>query len=164
MTIRPILTWPNDALRMTCARVQNVGDVDDLANDMLETMYDAPGRGLAAPQIGVDARLFVMDAAWKVGDPAPWVCINPTLHQIQDDIIPSEEGCLSLPNVTAVVQRSKTIRMDYTDLAGQRHDVVLTGFEALCAQHEVDHLDGVLIFDHLEDSARNTFFSDYGTA
>ena len=66
MTIRPILTWPNDALRMTCARVQNAGDVGDLAKDMLETMYDAPGRGLAAPQIGVDARLFVMDAAWKL--------------------------------------------------------------------------------------------------
>lgn len=164
MTLRPILKWPNDTLRLTCDPVQDIADVQDLAKDMLETMYDAPGRGLAAPQVGVAARLFVMDAAWKTGDPAPWVCINPTLHQIQDDVIPSTEGCLSMPNVTAVVQRSKTIRMDYTDLTGQQHDVVLTGFEALCAQHEVDHLDGVLIFDHLDDSARDTFFSDYGAA
>ncbi len=161
MTCRAILTWPDDRLRAKCAPVADVEDVRQLAQDMLETMYDAPGRGLAAPQVGSTARMFVMDATWKTGTPHPWICINPDILDRSPQTVQSTEGCLSLPGATATVPRFETVQMRFTDLSGQTRDIWLDGFEALCAQHEIDHLDGVLTFDHLDAPSRAAFFAEY---
>ena len=154
MSVRPILRWPDPRLRQSCAPVDDVASVEDLVGDMFETMYAAPGRGLAAPQIGVMQRLFVMDTGWKEGDMRPVVCINPEIvaHPDKDDI--AEEGCLSIPGVTARVRRPSTITITYTALSGERVTQDMTGADARCAQHEMDHLDGLVHFDRLEASAR----------
>jgi len=96
----PIVLWPDPRLRETCAPVTDLADVQTLAADMLETMYDAPGRGLAAPQVGVMVRMFVMDAGWKEGKSDPLVCINPMFQEISEDRVAGEEGCLSIPAET----------------------------------------------------------------
>lgn len=152
MAILPILRWPDPRLATPCAPV--TGDVAQLAADMLETMYAAPGRGLAAPQVGVLKRLFVMDVAWKEGTPAPRVVINPQILWRSDDTATGAEGCLSIPGILTDMPRATQIRMAWTDLHGQPQDEILTGFAAICAQHEYDHLDGILTFDRLPPDLR----------
>lgn len=149
MTVRPIVKWPDPRLSEVCAPVENLTGLADLFRDMFETMYDAPGRGLAAPQIGVMQRVFVMDPTWKDGDRSPFVCINPEIHAASDDTAQATEACLSIPGVSADVTRPTDITLGYSDLAGVRHETRLTGFAAACAQHELDHLNGVVIFDRL---------------
>ena len=162
--IRPILTWPDDRLRAQCRPVDDIAKFRTLAEDMLETMYAAPGRGLAAPQVGIDLRLFVMDAGWKTGTPTPCVCFNPQIIAMGTETVASEEGCLSLPGVTGRVRRAREITLQYQDLDGEVQRVALQGFEALCAQHETDHLNGLLIFDHLDETNRAAFLSAYEAA
>ena len=111
---------------------------------MLETMYAAPGRGLAGPQVGVMKRLFVMDPTWKEGSPAPLVCLDPEIMWRSDDTAAGPEGCLSIPGVLTVVERATSVQLRWRDLDGALHDQVLTGFAAICAQHELDHLDGIV--------------------
>ena len=152
MALRPILQWPDARLQTVCAPV--VGDVRALAADMLDTMYNAPGRGLAAPQLGALLRLFVMDATWKDGVYAPQVFINPQIKWLSDSHASGPEGCLSLPGLTADVTRATSLRMTWTDLDGTPQDQTLTGFAAICAQHEYDHLDGILTLDHMDPAAR----------
>jgi len=152
MAVLPILRWPDPRLEERCAPV--TGDVAGLAADMLETMYAAPGRGLAAPQVGQLIRLFVMDTTWKEGTRAPVVCINPGITWRAAEVQTGPEGCLSIPGIVTQVARAKAIRLRWTDLAGQDHEEILQGFAAVCAQHEYDHLDGILTLDRISPEDR----------
>jgi peptide deformylase len=131
---------------------------------MLETMYAAPGRGLAAPQVGVLLRLFVMDAGWKAGTPTPMVMIDPQIEAVGAGVSVNAEGCLSIPGLMIDVARPDAVRLSWSDLEGVRHEREFTGFEALCAQHEIDHLDGTLTLDHLEAGTRARVLKDYSGA
>ena len=159
MTRLAILRWPDPRLAQPCAPV--TGDVAALAADMLDTMYAAPGRGLAAPQVGVLLRMFVMDVTWKDGTPSPRVCINPEILWRSDDVAPGPEGCLSIPGITTTVTRPTAIRLRWTDLSGAQHTEDLTGFAAICAQHEYDHLDGIVTLDRLSPDARAQALAGY---
>ncbi len=154
MSILPILKWPDPRLSQPCDPVAPGEDVSDLITDMLETMYDAPGRGLAAPQVGVMKRVFVMDCGWKDGDMTPVICINPEIVASSEEVVSGEEGCLSIPAAPAEVTRPEWITLRWTGLDGAVQEAELTGFEAKCAQHEYDHLDGLVIFDRLSDEDR----------
>ena len=151
---REILHWPDARLQAVAVQAR----VDDatlaLAGDMLETMYDAQGRGLAAPQVGVLARVFVMDAGWKTGVAVPETFINPEIIWRSAGLILGPEGCLSIPGVVAEVARAQEIILRWVMLDGSIAAQKLTGFRAICAQHEVDHLDGLLTLDHLSAEAR----------
>lgn len=159
MAILPILRWPDPRLSTPCAPVTS--DVSQLAADLLETMYAAPGRGLAAPQVGVLQRLFVMDVAWKTGAPDPVVCVNPEILSRSDEVAEGTEGCLSIPGISTLVTRATTIRLAWTTLEGDRRVADLTGFAAICAQHENDHLDGLVTFDRLTPEARAAALAEY---
>lgn len=162
MSLRPILTWPDARLSAVCAPVDALtDDIRTLAADMLETMYDAPGRGLAAPQVGVLSRLFVMDATWKEGTRSPLVCINPVIVAQSDETAIGSEGCLSIPGLSARVSRPTSVRMQWSDLDGVHHDQALTGFAALCAQHELDHLDGIVTLDRVDADQRAALLTQY---
>lgn len=154
MALLPILTWPDPRLSQPCRPVAPDDDVADLAADMLETMYAAPGRGLAAPQVGVLKRMFVMDAGWKSGHPDPQILLNPVIEAMAATRATGAEGCLSLPGITTDVERATEITLRWTDLDGQDKRAVLTGFAAICAQHECDHLDGIVTLDRLSPQAR----------
>lgn len=162
MSLREILTWPHPVLEAVCEPVEAVTpEVRALAADMLETMYAAPGRGLAAPQVGELCRLFVMDVTWKDGERNPIVCINPDILERGEEVAGADEGCLSIPGVTAHVERPTSVRMVWTDLEGVVQDQWLTGFAALCAQHELDHLDGIVTLDRVDDAQRTTILDAY---
>lgn len=163
MSLRPILTWPDDRLATVCTPVSEITDqIRVLAADMLETMYAAPGRGLAAPQVGELLRIFVMDPTWKEGNAAPMICINPDIISRSDTSVIAAEGCLSIPGIEARVSRPDSIRMVWSDLGGIVQEADLTGFAALCAQHELDHLDGIVTLDRVEDAQRADILSAYG--
>lgn len=151
MTLRPILIHPDPRLRKVCAPVEAVtDDIRRLAEDMLATMYDAPGVGLAAPQVGVMQRLFVMDCVRDDDSPpAPMVLINPEITWSSETLNTHEEGCLSIPEQYGEVTRPAEVRMQWTGLDGARHEQLLDGLWATCAQHELDHLNGRLFIDHL---------------
>ena len=162
MSILPIVAWPDHRLAQVC---EPIGEIDDalrqLVGDMFETMYDAPGRGLAAPQVGVLSRVFVMDATWKEGEMSPIACINPVITPLGDAHSTNEEACLSIVGVSAEVTRPNRIEMSYTNLNGEQITEQLEGFSAICAQHEMDHLEGRVIFDHLDALARAALEADY---
>lgn len=162
MSVLPIVMWPDPRLSRVCAEV---GEIDaavvQLVEDMFETMYDARGRGLAAPQVGVMQRIFVMDAGWKEGAGTPLACINPVIRILAGEGSSNEEACLSIPGVAAVVERPAQIELEFTDVAGLRTARILQGFEAICAQHEMDHLEGRVIFDHLDAEARAALEAQY---
>lgn len=161
MSVLPILTWPDARLSQVCAPVQDVAEVAGLVPDMFETMYAAPGRGLAAPQVGVMLRLFVMDPTWKEGTRTPFVCINPEIVGASEEVASNSEACLSIPGVSAEVARPVRITLAYTGLDGVRREEVLSGFAATCAQHELDHLDGRVILDRLSQERRAQVEADY---
>lgn len=162
MSVRPIVMWPDARLTQTCAPVPDVtAEIETLAADMLDTMYDAQGRGLAAPQIGVMQRVFVMDEGWKDGKSDPIICINPMLQEVGEDRATQTEGCLSVPGVSAQVNRPAQVQMVWTGLNGARFVQSFTGFGAACVQHELDHLDGVVTFDHLDEETRKTLMAEY---
>ncbi len=152
--ILPILRWPDPVLTTPCAPAVLSDDLRALAADMLDTMYAAPGRGLAAPQVGRLLRLFVMDAGWKDGPRTPRVLVNPEMVELMGARVVGPEGCLSIPGPVTQVERAEAVRMRWTDLDGGLQEAVLTGFEAICAQHEYDHLDGILTLDRLSPQAR----------
>jgi peptide deformylase len=156
MAVLPILTWPDPRLTQVCAPALADAATRQLAADLLETMYAAPGRGLAAPQVGALVRLFVMDTTWKEGVLAPRIVLNPEILWRSDQTATGPEGCLSIRGGPVTVTRPTAIRMRWHDLEGEAHDEVLTRFDAVCALHEADHLDGILTLDHLsaEDRAR----------
>ena len=146
-----VVCHPDPRLREVCAPV--TGDVADLSRDMLATMYAAPGRGLAGPQVGAMLRLFVMDASWKEGLPDPRVFVNPGIVAVSDETDVAEEGCLSIPGVPRRVRRPVTCTLAFDGPDGRRRED-FAGFAARCVQHEMDHLDGVLILDHPEADPR----------
>jgi len=151
MSLRSILIHPDPRLKKVCAPVPSVSaEIGALAEDMLETMYDAPGVGLAAPQVGVLQRLFVMDCV-KSEDVAakPMVLINPEITWTSEETNTYEEGCLSIPEQYAEITRPKRVRMKWLGLDGKIHEEEFDGLWATCAQHELDHLNGRLFIDYL---------------
>jgi len=162
MSVLPIVLWPDARLTETCTPVQEITpEIEALVQDMFETMYDAPGRGLAAPQVGVTIRIFVMDAGWKEGKSDPLVCINPMLQEVGEELATNTEGCLSIPGVSAEVNRPSQVQMVWTGLNGGRYVQSFDGFAAACAQHELDHLDGIVTFDHLTADKRADLIAEY---
>ena len=162
MTLREIVLWPDPRLTETCVPVETITpEIETLAAAMLETMYAAPGRGLAAPQVGVLQRLFVMDVGWKEGKSDPLVCINPMLQEVSEERETREEGCLSIPGILAEVNRPAQVQMVWTGLNGARYVQSFDGFAAACVQHELDHLDGVVTFDHLTADTREALMQTY---
>lgn len=165
MSVLPILQYPDPRLAEICAPVAEITpEIETLAEDMLETMYAAPGRGLAGPQVGVMQRIFVMDTGWKEGKPDPVVCINPMLQEVSEDRMTNTEGCLSIPGVTAEVSRPARVQMVWTGLNGGRYVQSFEGFAAACVQHELDHLDGVVNLDHLAEADRAETLAAYARA
>lgn len=145
--VRDLVLWPDPRLRQPCepAGYLKGPDLHALAADLLATMYAAGGRGLAAPQIGILRRIFVMDAKWKEGDPEPLVMLDPEILWRSPQTERAVEACLSIPGRPAEVERPAAITLAWYDLDGKHHLRQLTGTHARIAQHEVDHLDGRLI-------------------
>lgn len=149
-TLRPILIHPDPRLRKHAAPVRGVdAGVRQLADDMLATMYDAPGIGLAATQVGVMKQVFVMDCAIKDATPDPMVFLNPVITWSSEEEIPSEEGCLSIPDIFEDVLRPARVRMRWMDLDGHVREEEFSDRPAVCVQHELDHLRGKLFIDYL---------------
>lgn len=148
---REILLAPHPLLRALSqpAGYLSAPGLQRLAADLLATMYAAGGRGLAAPQIGELRRVFVMDAGWKAGRPDPQVMLDPDILTRSDEVETRDEACLSIPGQPVAVARPVGITLAWYDLEGLHHQRVLSGGEARIAQHEIDHLDGRLILDHL---------------
>jgi peptide deformylase len=162
MAILPILEVPDPRLRRVSSPVETIDDgIRTLVADMFETMYAAPGIGLAAAQVDIPIRLLVMDLgdgppdAEGKGTPNPRVFINPELFDPSDERSVYNEGCLSVPDQYADVERPARIGARWQDTDGNQHEAVLEGLPATCLQHEMDHLDGVLFIDHLSRLKRD---------
>ena len=151
MTLRPILIHPDPRLKKVAEPVARITpDIEALADEMLAIMYDAPGIGLAAPQIGVLSRIFVMDANRDPeAEKQPLVLVNPELTWVSEAMNTHEEGCLSIPEQYGEVTRPAQIRLRWLGLDGKTHEQEFDELWATCAQHELDHLNGVLFIDHL---------------
>jgi len=156
MTIKPLIILPDPVLRQISKPVERVdGDLRKLADDMLETMYDAPGIGLAAIQIGIPLRLLVIDLAKDGEDKAPMVVINPEILDRSDDRSVYEEGCLSIPDYYAEVERPASVRAKFLNRDGKEQEITAEGLLATCLQHEIDHLNGVLFIDYISKLKRD---------
>ena len=155
MALIPIITIPDPVLRKVAAPITEITDgVRQLLMDMAETMYKAPGIGLAAPQINISQRLIVMDCG-KDETPELFKMINPEIISRSNELAVLEEGCLSIPDQTADVERPAMVEVKYTDIAGVEQRLKCEGLLAACVQHEVDHLDGVLFIDHISRLKRD---------
>ena len=162
MSVLDIVLWPDARLTETCVQVEEITqEIRTLAQDMLDTMYAAKGRGLAASQVGSLHRLFVIDIGWKEGKSDPLICINPMLQEIGEERAVLEEGCLSIPGVLAEVNRPSQVQMVWSSLEGGRYVQSFDGFGAACVQHEIDHLDGIVTFDHLDADTRAALIAQY---
>ena len=150
MSVRKILTEPNKLLRQTSKPVDKVGDEErKLMDDMLETMYDAPGIGLAAIQIGVPKRIIVMDISRDEDNKEPRYFVNPIIKNKNEVKAKYEEGCLSVPDQFAEIERPNTCEVEYLDYNGKKKLLKADGLLATCIQHEMDHLEGILFIDYL---------------
>lgn len=156
MTLRQILIHPDPRLKTRAKPVTEItDDVRRLADDMLHTMYDAPGVGLAAPQVGVMSRILTMDCIKEEGaSPRPMVLINPTVTWASDAQNTYEEGCLSIPEQYAEVTRPSEVKVSWLGLDGKLHEEHFDELWATCVQHEIDHLDGKLFIDYLKPLKR----------
>lgn len=156
MAIRPILTVPNPILKQVSEPVEQVTDeTRALMDDMLETMYDAPGIGLAAVQIGVPVNVIVMDLARDGEEPQPQYFVNPEILEDVDDVQPYDEGCLSVPDIFDTVERAERVKITYLDYNGERVTEWAEGLYAVCIQHEMDHLKGIVFIDYLSRLKRD---------
>ncbi|MEQ8284500.1 peptide deformylase [Thalassospira sp.] len=156
MALREILIVPDPRLKKECEPVTDVNDeIRQLLDDMLETMYAAPGIGLAAPQIGVMKRVVVMDVSDEEEKSKPLKMINPEIIWESEEMAVYQEGCLSIPDQYADVERPAEVGMRYLDENGKEHEIEADGLLATCIQHEIDHLDGVLFTDYLSALKRN---------
>ncbi len=156
MTIKPLIILPDPVLRLVSKPVERVdGALRRLADDMLETMYEAPGIGLAAIQIGEPLRMLVIDLSREDEPARPQVFINPGIVAKGGTPSVYEEGCLSIPDYYAEVERPATVTVSYLDLDGKPQEVAAEGLLATCLQHEIDHLDGVLFIDHISKLKRD---------
>lgn len=155
---RPIIIHPDPRLKKVCAPVSDLSDdLRMLADDMLETMYDAPGIGLAAPQVGALKRVIVVDVSSREegAEPAPLQMANPEIVWVSDDDASYNEGCLSVPEHYADVVRPNACRIRYLDAENEIREIEAEGVLAICIQHEIDHLDGILFIDHISALKRN---------
>ncbi len=156
MPIRDIILVPHPVLKQVSTPVSAVDDeLRALMQDMLETMYEAPGIGLAAVQIGVLKRVIVMDLAREGEPPQPRYFVNPEILWRSEETLPYEEGCLSIPGVYDEVERPARVRVRYLGIDGDAVEEEAEGLYAVCIQHEIDHLDGVLFIDHLSRLKRD---------
>ena len=150
MAIREILTEPNKILRQVSKRVEKVGEEEKkIMDDMLETMYQANGIGLAAIQIGIPKRIIVIDLAKGEEKKNPMYFVNPVIKNKNQNLATYEEGCLSVPDQFAEVDRPSTCEVEYLDYYGEKKILKAEGLIATCIQHEMDHLQGILFIDHL---------------
>ena len=150
MSVKTIITEPNKILRQISKPVNNVGkDEQSLMDDMLETMYAADGIGLAAIQIGIPKRIIVMDISWTKGEKKPMYYVNPVIKDKDNDKSIYEEGCLSVPNQFAEIERPKNCEVEYLNYKGEKKLLKAEGLLATCIQHEMDHLEGILFIDYL---------------
>lgn len=155
MTIKPLIILPDPVLRQKSEPVERVDEeLNRLADDMLETMYDAPGIGLAAIQIGIPRRLLVIDVSGEEEERRPQVFINPEIVASSDERSTYEEGCLSIPDYYAEVERPARVTVRHLDRDGNEQTVEAEGLLATCLQHEIDHLNGVLFIDHISKLKR----------
>jgi peptide deformylase len=156
MTLRPILIHPDLRLKTACKPVTDItDDIRRLADDMLATMYDAPGIGLAAPQVGVLGRMLVMDCVKGEDEaPKPIVLINPEITWSSDERSTCNEGCLSIPEQYADVERPASVKVRWLGVDGKDHEEQFDDLWATCVQHEIDHLDGKLFIDYLSPMKR----------
>jgi peptide deformylase len=156
MALRDIIKLPDPRLRLVSKPVKTVdADIRKLIDDMFETMYAAPGIGLAAIQIGMPHRVITMDLAQKDAPPEPQVFINAEILSVSNDKATYEEGCLSIPEYYAEVERPALVKVKYLDIKGKPQEVEAAGLLATCLQHEIDHLNGVLFIDHISKLKRD---------
>ena len=156
MAIRSILTAPDPRLKVVSEPVAKVdGEIRTLVDDMIETMYGADGIGLAAIQVGVAKRMLVMDIDQRDGKKNPRVFINPVITWMSDEMAVNEEGCLSIPEIWDEVERPARIKAEYLDRDGKKQELEADGLLAVCLQHEMDHLEGILFVDHLSKLKRS---------
>ena len=150
MSIKPIITVPDDVLKKISDPIENVGDSEKkLVNDLFETMYNSNGIGLAAVQVGILKRILVIDVSTKEEEKNPLCFINPVIKKISDEKSVYEEGCLSIPDTFIEVERPKICEVEYVNLDGKLKNIKCDGLLSTCLQHEINHLDGKLIIDHL---------------
>ena len=150
MSVKKILTEPNKLLRQVSKSVDKVGDEERaLMDDMLDTMYDAPGIGLAAIQIGVPKRIIVMDIGRDENKKEPRYFVNPIIKNKNEEKAKYEEGCLSVPDQFAEIERPNSCEVEYLDYNGKKQLLKAQGLLATCIQHEMDHLEGILFIDYL---------------
>ncbi|MBW9051949.1 peptide deformylase [Rhizobium mesosinicum] len=165
MTIKPLIILPDPVLRQVSKPFERVdADLQRLSDDMLETMYDAPGIGLAAIQIGVPRRMLVIDLSKEGEEKQPLVFINPEIVSSSDDRSVYEEGCLSIPDYYAEVERPAKVTVKYLDREGKEQSVEADGLLATCLQHEIDHLNGVLFIDHISRLKREMVIKKFTKA
>jgi peptide deformylase len=156
MAAREILIIPDKRLRKKSEPVTKIdGQIRRLVDDMFETMYGAPGIGLAAVQIGTMKRVVTLDLAKKEEPPKPQVYINPEVVWSSEEKSTYEEGCLSIPEFYSEVERPAQVRVTYVDLEGKSHEITAGGLLATCLQHEIDHTNGILFIDHLSKLKRD---------
>jgi peptide deformylase len=162
MAPRPIIILPDKKLRAKSAAVGKItADVRKLVDDMFETMYEAPGIGLAAIQVGIAKRVVTMDICKKEDAKEPRVFINPEIVWSSKDVSIYEEGCLSIPEVHEDVERPARVKVKYLDLDGKAHEEDADGLYATCIQHEIDHLNGVLFIDHISKLKRDRIIKKF---
>jgi peptide deformylase len=165
MAVREIITLPDKRLRQVSQAVKKVDrEIKDLVADMFETMYDAPGIGLAAIQVAVPKRVITMDLSTKEEEQQPRVFINPEILWRSDDKAKYEEGCLSIPEFYEEVERPAQVRVKYLDLEGREQELEAKGLLATCLQHEIDHLNGVLFIDHISRLKRARVIKKFAKA
>jgi peptide deformylase len=165
MAVRDIITLPDPRLRLVSQPVSRLDeDIRQLVADMFETMYAAPGIGLAAIQIGVAKRVITMDLAKKDESKQPRVYINPQVLWTSEERSIYEEGCLSIPEYYEEIERPAQVRVHYLDVAGADHELGANGLLATCLQHEIDHLNGVLFIDHLSKLKRSRVIKKFTKA
>lgn len=156
MALLPILAYPDPRLRTIAQPVKEVDDsIRTLIDDMFETMYAARGIGLAATQVDRHIQLIVMDLAGENETPKPQVFINPKVTPLTEELSPYQEGCLSIPEVYDTIERPKRVKIDALDKDGQAFSIDADGLLAVCIQHEMDHLNGVLFVDYLSSLKQN---------
>ncbi|KLK94363.1 peptide deformylase [Microvirga vignae] len=165
MTIRPLVIIPDPKLRLVSEPVKEITqEIRQLADDMLETMYDAPGVGLAAIQIGVPLRMVTMDVSKSEDERQPMVLINPEITWASEEKRVYEEGCLSIPEYYEEVERPDRVRFRYMNLQGEVIEQEADGLLATCVQHEIDHLNGVLFIDYLSKLKRDRVMTKFKKA
>jgi peptide deformylase len=165
MALREIIKLPDKRLRLVSEPVNKIdAGVRKLVNDLFETMYDAPGIGLAAIQVGIAKRVVTMDLSKKDEEHQPMVLINPAVTWTSAETSKNEEGCLSIPEYYEEVERPAQVRVKYLDLEGHEHEIEASKLLAICLQHEIDHTNGVLFIDHLSKLKRDRVIKKFAKA